>query len=303
MIIDSHAHLTDSIRMICAKEHKHCLVWQDGRVVPRELASADDLPALIRAGGIAASVEPATTFDSNRRILDFCGRHEGVYAACGLHPTRLYVNQRDEDGHIVSTITTEGKYDELEQLIVENSGRISAIKTGLDFHAPPCHEAYQIEWFTRLVDLAIRLDKPLVLHIRAADSEAYRILEPLKGRVRGVVHCFMGGPEVARLWTEELGLCLGIGGKLLLGQDHLPGLEASVRRTLPEKLLLETDSPYVHPPFDAGGMGSHQRAGIINSPLVLPAVARRIAELKGMTEEEVCRVTAENARALFGMKE
>ena len=303
MIIDSHAHLLNSIRSISAKEHPHCLAWDGEKVVVRELASAASLPDVLRAEGIAASVEPATTLASNYEILDFCAAHEGVYAACGIHPTRLYVNKREADGSVTSVITTKGKYRELEALIKENRDRISAIKTGLDFHRPPFHRHYQIRWFKRLVRLSVRLELPLVLHIRMADRTAIRVLRRYRGRIRGSVHCFTGGWQFACAYTEKLGLCLGIGGFLLNEGDYLPGMEESVIRTSPEKLLLETDCPYVQPPYDPGKLTPHQRRAVVNSPLILPAVARRIAALKGMTGEEVERVTADNARTLFGMKE
>ena len=116
----------------------------------------------------------------------------------------------------------------------------------------------------------------------------------------GVCHCFCGGADIARIYTEEFGLCLGIGGTLLMKSEYRKQLEEAVNATPIEHLLLETDGPYVKPkkPDDITGKRWTKAR---NTSLILPAIAERIAELKGVAVDDVIRITEENTRRVFDL--
>lgn len=142
---------------------------------------------------------------------------------------------------------------------------------------------------------------PLVLHIRAADKAAIRILRRKKKKLHGgVCHCFGGNAKTAKIYTKKFGLCLGIGGTLLMRPEISAPLQEAVKATPMEFLLLETDGPYVKPKRSEGiSKKKWDRARITS--LILPAVAAKIAELKGISVEEVFRITEENTKRVFGI--
>ena len=169
-------------------------------------------------------------------------------------------------------------------------------ETGLDYHRPRHHRLVQLLWFRYQLDLARRTGLPLVLHIRMADRDA---LPMLRRRRRwlpgGVVHCFQGGWETARQYLD-LGLCLGIGGALLRRESAL--LRETVARAPLERLLVETDSPYVLP--DIPWEGSSKSLGRVrNSSLLLPRIIEEIARLKRLPPETVEAAVLENTRRVF----
>ena len=134
-----------------------------------------------------------------------------------------------------------------------------------------------------------------------AEEDALRILRRNRLKLHGgVCHCFGGGPDAARAYTEELGLCLGIGGTLLMDPEISEPLREAVRAVPMEYLLLETDGPYVRPAKPERITGKKWMKAR-NTSLILPAVAEEIAKLKGVSAAEVIRVTEENTKRVFGI--
>ena len=161
------------------------------------------------------------------------------------------------------------------------------------------HRLKQKIWFRWLIKLADQHELPLILHIRMADEDAIRILRRYKKKLHGgVCHCFQGGPEHAKVYTKELGFCLGIGGSLLRKPEISEELEQAVIATPIEYLMLETDGPYVKPEKPEGITGK-KWSKARNTSLILPAVAGRIAQLKGMSANDVMKITEENTRRVF----
>ena len=148
-------------------------------------------------------------------------------------------------------------------------------------------QAVQRVWFHRFIELARTEQLPLVLHIRDAHKDALQILREQGSEHRGVVHCFQGNWAEAEQYLK-LGLYIGLGG--LITRDD-KALEAVVRKLPPERILLETDSPYVTPKPKAGR----------NTPANIPEIAERLADIRKTSVEEIIMVTAENAKRLFGM--
>lgn len=283
MFADSHIHLS----------HRS----YDGQVPciqsvsePERIAylNEKDLLEKMQSHGIAFVVEPAIDVDSNYKIIKLCEKYpKYVYPAIGLHPTRTYG-------------VPWKRRKELEEL--SKAEKIVAIgELGLDYHHErrSQHRLCQKRWFLWQLLLADRRKLPLILHLRMADKDGIRLLRLFKKKIHGGVwHCFQGGPELAKIATGELGLHLGIGGTVL--QNGSEALVETVRNTPLEYLILETDGPYVKPekPEDISGK-QWQKAR--NTSLIIPDIAQRVAQIKGISVDEVERQSTENVCRLFGI--
>lgn len=183
----------------------------------------------------------------------------------------------------------------------ERAGIVAIGETGLDYHYErrEQHRFRQKIWFQWQINLADKRGLPLILHIRMANEDAIAILRKNRKKLHGgMCHCFSGGPDEAKIFTEELGLHLGIGGTLLMKPEISEPLRQSVVAVPLEYLLLETDGPYVKPvkPEDISGKKWTKAR---NTGLILPAVAAKIAEIKGVTADEVMKTAADNTRRVF----
>ncbi len=256
-----------------------------------ELLPSMDREKLLRLmtdRGIGAFLDPGIDLQSNYRLLQLHDRYPDlIYPAVGIHPTRV-------KGTPFRAFRELKKLSALPQVIAIG-------ELGLDFHHPP-KEQYRLRqylWFLWQLRLAHKRGLPLILHIRMADQQAIKILRKYRSKLHGgVCHCFRGDAPTAQIYTRELGLMLGIGGSLLQRSPHLPALEEAVISTPLEFLLLETDGPYVAPskPVD---ISKHQWQKARNTSLILPQLAQRIGELKGIPASTVEQITTENAIRLF----
>lgn len=196
----------------------------------------------------------------------------------GLHPTSVKEDFEQELQHVHSRLFNSGN-SPLRYVAV---GEI-----GMDLYWDRTFEGEQREVLRRQMLWAGQLDLPVALHIRKAHNEVFGLLRDLNRPVyRGVMHCFGGSvQEAAR--AVEMGFLLGIGGVVTFKNATL----AEVVKAMPlERLLLETDAPYLSPVSHRG-----QR----NESAYIPLVAQRIADLKGVTLAEVAEVTTASARSLF----
>ena len=283
-MIDTHIHLShryfDQTFPYIDFDGKEFIITADGR---REALIQE-----MKSRGVSCCIEPAIDVDSNELLLDLSKESGGfIYPAVGNHPTRC-IHSRLRDFKRVRNYSGR-------------AGVVAIGETGLDYHYErrEQHRLKQKIWFQWQIDLADKLGLPLILHIRQADKDAVRILRRNRKKLHGgVCHCFCGGADIAKIYTEELGLCLGIGGTLLMKPEYSEQLEQAVIATPAEYLLLETDGPYVKPERPDAVTGKKWMKAR-NTSLILPAVAERIAELKGMETDEVIRITEENARRVF----
>ncbi|HZH03638.1 MAG TPA: TatD family hydrolase [Myxococcaceae bacterium] len=161
-------------------------------------------------------------------------------------------------------------------------------EAGLDYYYQHSPKAQQREAFARQCQLARAVDKPLVVHVRDAHEECDALLEE-QGVRRGVIHCFTGDTVAARRYLDR-GFLLSLSG--IVTYKKTEALQEAVRFAPLERLMVETDSPYLAPvPF----------RGKRNEPAWVVEVAKKVAELKGLTLEEVSGATTDNARRLFGL--
>ena len=208
--------------------------------------------------------------------------YDNVYLSVGIHPCRI---TEEDCMHRDDRLMGLASYADWEKTVAIG-------ETGLDYYKVTEEEKQEVQrqWFRHHIELAMDKKLPLVLHIRGegAMKDAFDILDSYElGEMPGVCHCFVGNPEEAER-LKEMGFLFGIGG--LITQRRLKDLRESINVIPLESILLETDCPFLAP----AGYDSKR-----NASDALPLVVKVIAHLKGVTEEEVLRVTDENARRLF----
>ena len=284
-MVDSHIHLSyrhfdQSFPYIAMNKGDYQIVYGDRQTLIQEMIDS----------GISFCIEPAIDVDSNGLLLSLSREYpDFIFPAVGNHPTRcIYSSLRD--------FKSVREYAKANKIIAIG-------ETGLDYHydRKEQHRIRQKIWFRWQINLADRLDLPLILHIRNADEDAISILRKNRKKLHGgVCHCFGGGVESARIYTEELGLCLGIGGTLLMKSEISAPLQNAVVCTSMDHLLLETDGPYVKP-VKPELITRKKWEKARNTSLIIPAIAKKISELKGIPVENVLRITEENTRRVFGI--
>lgn len=224
------------------------------------------------AAGVGKYIVPGVAPEGWTGIARLAEENPGVYPAFGLHPMRA-ARYDDELGG---------------ELLLLASRAVAIGEIGLDYHLEEVSREKQQAAFRAQLKLAVAAGLPVQIHCRRAFRDLLGILEEEQvQRVGGVMHAFSGSPEVAGECIR-LGLFIAIAGTLTYRNAVRP-LDV-VRSTPLEHLLLETDSPDMTPePY----------RGRVNEPAFLVEIAKRVADVKRVTVEEVARVTTENAERLF----
>src|SRR3954469_18684348 len=243
----------------------------------------DDVDAVVaraRAAGIATLVVTGTTVLESRLAAEIADRYD-LYCTAGVHPHHA----RDCDERTIA---------ELRHLCVHP--RCVAIgECGLDFNRNYSPHPDQEKWFVAQLELGIELGKPLFLHSRDAHPRFSQIISSYKPS-RAVAHCFTGMKEELHAYLD-LGLYIGITGWIC--DERRGGHLLELVRDIPQdKLLLETDSPYLTP-RDMHPQPKARR----NEPAFLPHIARTVARALGRSVEELAHDTTRNATAFFGLNE
>lgn len=229
-----------------------------------------------QAAGLEAAVVIGIDADSSEKVVDFVESQAGLFAAVGVHPNG-------------TSATTEEDFRRIRDLV--GHPKVVAVgESGLDFFWDQSTPVDQERWLERHVCLALEEDLPLVLHIRDAYDRAAELLEPAQEQgLRGIIHCFAGnGEEVVPF--VEWGWPISFSGILTYGKAQ--NVRDGARRTPLDQCLVETDSPWLTPTG---------RRGEVNEPAFVVLVARRLAKIKGVSEEELAKVTTANARRVFGL--
>jgi len=213
--------------------------------------------------------------ESSKIALEFASRFEGVYAAIGFHPHE-------------SKFLDEENLKELEELTRKD--KVVAVgETGLDYYWNHSTLPCQMEAFKKQINMARKLNLPLIIHDREAHQDTLKILaEEAKG-LKILLHCFSGDLNMAKVSIER-GYYLGVGGVVTF--NNAKKLRAIVKEVSLENLVLETDSPYLAP---------HPFRGKPNEPKYIPLIAEKIAEIKGISLEKVAKITSKTAQDFFGI--
>jgi len=249
MYIDTHLHLRKS-------EDVYKIIQEAKDVnVQKLIVSGCDKE------GIIASLEIADNF-------------ENVYVTIGFHPSEV-------DGLKDADVLW------LENLIVNNHKVLGVGEIGLDYYYGKENKEKQIYFFKKQLNLAEKLNMPVVIHSRDAFEDTYNILKEYN--LKGIIHCFSGSFETANLYIN-LGYVLGIGGVLTFKNSRLPDV---VEKIDLNNIVLETDSPYLAP-------APHR--GETNYPKYIPIIASKIADVKNTSTENVENITSCNVSRIFDLK-
>jgi TatD DNase family protein len=227
-----------------------------------------------RTAGVTEFIEIGYDLESSRQAVALANPELGIYAAVGIHPHDAIAWDANAEKEIRRLMTLPG---------VVAIGEI-----GLDFYRDLSPREAQYTAFAAQLELAGEVGLPVIIHTRESMSEALEVLAPYgRGGQQAVLHCWSGSVQQAEE-AVALGFYLGIGGVLTYKNA---GELLDVARAIPlERLLLETDCPYLPPtPY----------RGKRNEPAYLPLIAERVAELKDTPLATVVEVTRENARRLF----
>jgi TatD DNase family protein len=251
-LVDTHAHLNH----------------------PRLLRRIDEVIARARKAGVTDIIVVGYDLPSSERAVKLAAEHDGLWAAVGVHPHDA-VHLNDAGVHQLRTLA--------------KSDRVVAIgEIGLDFCRNLSPLDAQEQAFTRQLSLALELALPAIVHCRDAQDAVLRTLG--SAAQPGVVwHCFEGSADQAEE-ALSLGVWLAFGGRLT--HRNASNLRAVARDVPHDRLLLETDCPYLVP---------EPRRHRDNEPANVRAVAERLAQVRGESREHVARVTSENARHVFGL--
>ena len=231
-------------------------------------------------GGVGRILDMAATPESLEKVVEIAESHYFIYGAVGLHP--------DEAGKLTDKVCMQ-----LRKLL-ERRKIVAVGEIGLDYHWDVWPHDVQAEAFRKQMLIALDYDVPICVHSRAANLDTFEMLTDMYGSGRGreairkgVIHAYPGSLEQAKIYTE-MGFYLGIGGVVTYRTSKK--LKKVVDGIPLKHLLLETDCPYLSP---------ETKKGERNTSLNLHEVVRAIAEIKGVTEEEVEKVTWDNATRLF----
>lgn len=237
----------------------------------------DEVLTSLREWGVGTVVNVGASMEGSRRSVSLSEEYEFVYSAVGVHPDEVG-ELREED--------MEWMREQLQKPKVVAVGEI-----GLDYYWDKEGHDLQKKWFLRQLELAKELKKPVIIHSREAAADTMELLKAnYHGEMPMVMHCYSYSMEMAREY-RKMGLYLGIGGVLTF--KNAKKLKETVLESPMEYLLLETDCPYLAPVPNRGKR---------NDSGMLKYVVQELAALKGITPEEVIRITEENARRFYGIQ-
>lgn len=241
-------------------------------------------------------------FSTSQRAVEIAQKYDNVYAAVGLHPIHLENFEIDEEG--VNFKSRKENFNVEAYRKMASSNKVVAIgETGLDYYRLPDESRRneiiekQKQVFIQHIELTNDLNLPLIVHCRGtkdnmdgAYEEILSILMERSVKKKGVMHCYIGAPELVKKFIE-LGFYIGFNGVLTF--DKTGRVEEVLRQTPLERVLTETDCPYLTPAPNRGKR---------NEPMFVEFVAKKIADIKILSFEELVRITDRNAKMLFNLK-
>lgn len=223
--------------------------------------------------GIGTIINSGANWDSVTGVVEMAAKYPHVYAAVGMHP--------DEVGDL-----NEERFEYLKSQCQKD--KVVAVgEIGLDYYWDNESHDVQKKWFIRQLDLARELDLPVIIHSREAAADTLEVMKEHGQGLRGVIHCFSYSKELAQEYVK-MGYYIGVGGVVTF--KNAKKLKEVVEAVPLERILLETDCPYLAPtPF----------RGKRNSSIYIPYIAEEIANIKGVTYDEVVAQTERNGKDLF----
>ncbi|MFH1956655.1 MAG: TatD family hydrolase [Patescibacteria group bacterium] len=219
-------------------------------------------------------INVGTDYESSKKAIELAEAYAGIYATIGVHPHDAKIN-----------------FDYKKFLALAKHPKVVSIgECGLDFYRNQGNQDNQIELFKQQIELAMEVDKPLMIHCRDAHKDLLEILAAfyslLSTRYNGNLHFFSGTLEEAQQYFD-LGFTISFAGPVTYDANRITDI---VSRAPVDKIMIETDSPFAAPaPF----------RGKRNEPFYVQEIARKIAEIKCLTYEKICEITVKNALRSF----
>ncbi|MDU2149205.1 MAG: TatD family hydrolase [Paeniclostridium sordellii] len=238
----------------------------------------EELINSLKAKGVDLVLNPGACIETSKSSVELANKYDFIYAAVGVHP------------HDVGEMT-EDDIKTLRKLALENE-KVKAIgEIGLDYYYDNSPREIQKKWFKRQIELANELKLPIIIHDRDAHGDTFEIIKNTKNPEIGcVLHCYSGNVELAKEYVK-MGCYISIPGTVTFKNNKKT---REVAKEIPlEYLLIETDSPYMAP---------DPHRGKRNDPSLVQFVADKIAQEKGISYEQVCETTKENAKRFFNIK-
>lgn len=254
MIFDSHAHYDDE-------------QFDSDRDEIIKKCVSEGVQYILNASSDALSIE---------KTFALSQQYECIYAAVGLHPH----NAKEFNNEVLDKIST----------LCINSKVVAIGEIGLDYYYDFSPRDVQKQVFIKQLDLALQANLPVIIHMRDAVEDTLKILERYKNNIKGVMHCFSGPAEVARILLDW-GFHISIGGVVTF--KNAKKVHDALKVIPDERLLVETDCPYLSPePF----------RGRRNDSSLIKYTINKIAEIKCKETGYIEKITTENAKSLFAIK-
>jgi TatD DNase family protein len=240
---------------------------------------ADDFDSMLQRAadtGVQAMLVVGTDIETSRKSVELAEKYPQLYAAVGIHP------------HDAGRVTA-ACYDVIRNLALSSAKVVAIGEIGLDFYRDRSPRDAQERVFRAFLRMASELDKPVIIHDRDAHRQVLDCLRE-EGTRHGVLHCFSGDPAMAAE-AIAMGLYISIPGTVTYPANE--ALRDVVRVVSIDRMLVETDCPYLSPVPHRGKR---------NEPAYVRLAAERVAEVKGLSLEDVARITTKNVRDLFGIR-
>ena len=236
----------------------------------------EDVVSRAALAGVSRMTAIGTDVKTSRRCVEIAEQFDQVYAAAGIHPT-------------VCQNFTEDDWDSIVEL-VQHPQVVAIGETGLDLHWDTSTFQLQKRWFQRHIDLSFEKELPLVIHMRDCELEIVEMLQgaAMGGRIHGIMHSFTGTVESAERCLA-LGMYISFAGMVTFKKsDELRAVAAAIPA---DRLLIETDAPYLSP--------HPLRSKRPNEPSYLIHTAACLADVKGISPQQLGKITTENAKRVF----
>lgn len=225
-------------------------------------------------------INVGSSIKTSKKTVELVRQYSYMYGSVGVHPEECG-DMSDADLEVIKDLATKDKIVAIGEI-------------GLDYYWPEPEHDIQKKWFHRQMELAVSLKLPVIIHSRDAAKDTMDIIKEyshglVDGR-KGIIHCYSGSPEMAKEYVN-MGFCIGVGGVLTF--KNAAKLKKVVEEIDINSIVIETDCPYMAPvPF----------RGKRNDSSLLKYVVEEMAEIKGLSIEEVVNVTCQNALKVYGIE-
>ena len=239
-------------------------------------ADREELLTSMPAKGIDYIINVGANIEGSKKSIELAEQYEYIYAAIGVHPSDIECLNEESFAWLRSKSTWKKT--------------VAIGEIGLDYYweKEPEVQVAQQKWFSRQMNLARETELPVIIHSRDAAKDTMQLMKEIHAEeINGVIHCYSYSKEMA--WEFiKMGYYIGVGGVVTF--KNAKKLKETVENIKKKKILLETDCPYMAP---------EPHRGTRNDSTNIVYVVAKIAELKGVTEQEVMAVTSQNAHDLF----